>query len=208
MQHLLLAGIGGFAAWCATILLNVLINAVSPVRIPLWSTTILALMLITYWFTGFAEGRVDSILRRRTKILGSAENPEFPIDDSRRTVSRQFYSLRQAGKWMKEQEANGAINGSFSDVRAEQGTEGQVLHPAPYVSTRLKLSVAYLFAVVIIAVAVQWFVETAFPDKQLGSSDAHREVYRSVPLWTSMILTWVFLANAEMKEMASKGHLS
>jgi hypothetical protein len=50
-QTLLVAGIGGFAASCIAILFNGLINIVLPVRVPLWSTTILALLLVTYWFT-------------------------------------------------------------------------------------------------------------------------------------------------------------
>ncbi len=80
-QTLLVAGIGGFAAWCITILLNVLINAVFPVRIPLWLTTILALMLVTYWFTGSAEDRIENILRRKRKIAGFVEDPNFPVGD-------------------------------------------------------------------------------------------------------------------------------
>src|SRR5437016_2434489 len=59
-ETLLAAVIGGVVAWCTTIPLNGLINAVSPVHIPLWSTTIAALMLVTYWFTGAAEDRIDN----------------------------------------------------------------------------------------------------------------------------------------------------
>jgi hypothetical protein len=202
-QTLLAAGIGGFAAWCATILLNLLINAVSPVRIPLWSTAILALILITYWFTGSAEDRIESVLRRKRKIAGFAEDPSFPVDDPRRILSEHFYSLREADKWMGEQKAKGAINGSFTDVRVVDES-GRVVYPAPYTSTRVKLSIAYVLAVVIVAAAVQWFVETVFPDKELSGSDARREVYRRFPFWASMILTWVLLAHAEMREMASK----
>ncbi len=185
-----------------TILLNVLMNAVSPVRIPLWSTTILALTLVTYWFTGSARDRIDNILRRRRKIAGFAEDPRFPEGDPRRNLSQQFYTLRKANKWIMEQKAKGAISGSFSDVREEN-----VLYPAPYTSTRLKLSITYVLAVLILAVAVQWFIEGAYPDKPLSSSDAHREVYRRFPFWASMILTWVLLAHAELRDIeARKAH--
>jgi hypothetical protein len=67
----------------------------------------LALMLVTYWFTGSAEDRIDNILRRKPKIAGFAEDPSFPVDDSRRNISRQFYTLRAANRWMLEQEAKG-----------------------------------------------------------------------------------------------------
>src|SRR5260370_24325264 len=110
-QTLLVAVIGGFAAWCITILLNALINYVSPVHIPLWSTTILALMFVTYWFTGSDEKRIESILSRKPTIAASAEDPYFSIDDPRRNIAQEFYTLRAAAKWMRVKKGNGALNG-------------------------------------------------------------------------------------------------
>ncbi len=138
------------------------------------------------------------------KIAGFAEDPNYPVGDPQRNLSEQFYSLREAVKWMKEQKAKGAINGSFSDVRVKGESDGEILFPAPYTSTRVKLTIAYVLAVVIIAVAVQWFIETAFPDKELSGSDARREVYRRFPFWASMILTWVLLAHAELRDIAAR----
>jgi len=185
-------------------LLNVLFNFVSPWRIPLWLTTILALILVTYWFTGAAEDRIENILKRKIKIAAFAEDPSFPPDDPRRRMSQHFYSLREAVKWMREQKARGAINGSFSDVRVKGESDGEILFPAPYTSTRLKLTIAYVLAVVIIAIAVQWFIQTAFPDKELSGSDVRREVYRRFPFWASMILTWILLAHAELRDIAAR----
>lgn len=197
-----MAGMGGFAAWCLTILFSVSINAVAPVRIPLWLTTILALFLITYCFTfsRFGEARINRLLRGTRKIAGFAEDPNFPVDDPRRKLSRQFYSLRQAKKWLNELEARGATNFFLRDVRTEDEPNGATLKPASYTSPRLELTLAYVLLVIIIALVVQLFIETAFPDKTLTASDARREVHRQFPFWASMILTWVWLAHAELRK--------
>ena len=202
MAHaLFMAGIGAFIAWCTTILLNVAINAVSPFRVPLWVTTIVALLFVTYWFTGYAKNRIENIIRRKRKIAGFAEDPSFPADDPRSKLAEKFYSLREADKWIKEQKAKGAINFSVRDVRAEDETDDRLLLPAPYTTTRLKLTICYVLVVLIMAAAVQLFIETAFPDKVISASDARREVYRQFPFWASMILTWVLLAHGELREV-------
>jgi len=199
-QALFMAGIGAFVAGCTTILLNVAINAVSPFRVPLWVTTIVALLFVTYWFTGYANSRIEKMIRRKRKIAGFAEDPKFPADDPRRKLAEKFYSLREADKWIKEQRAKGVINFSVRDVRVEDETDDRLLLPAPYTTTRLKLTIAYVLVVITMAAAIQWVIDIAPPDKVLSGSDARREVYRQFPFWASMILTWIWLAHAELRK--------
>lgn len=195
-----MAGIGAFVAWCTTILLNLGINAISPVRVPLWVTTIVALLLVTYWFTAYTKTRIEAIIRRKRKIAGFAEDPSFPVDDPQRKITDQFYSLRDANKWITKQKARGAINISVKDVRAEDETDGRLLLPAPYTTTRLKLTIGYVLVVIIMAAGVQLFIESAWPEKVISGSEARREVYRQFPFWASMILTWIWLAHAELRK--------
>src|SRR5206468_3319255 len=80
------------------------------------------------WFTGGAEERIKNILRKKRKIAGFAEDPNFPPGDPRRNLTEQFYTLKAADRWMKDQKAKGAINGSFRDVRVEGESNGEVLY--------------------------------------------------------------------------------
>lgn len=195
------AALGGFGAWCLTILLSVTINALAPAHFPLWSTTILALLFVTYWYVSwFGEDRVENILKRAHKIAAFAEDPKFEVGDPRRNLTRQFYSLRDAKGWLNEQQERGATNFSLADVRTQNESNTIIVPRAPYRATRLWLTFAYVGLVVILAIVVQFFIETAFPDRKLQASDAQREVYRRFPLWASMILTWVLLAHAEFRK--------
>jgi uncharacterized membrane protein (GlpM family) len=126
-----LAAMGGLIACFIAMLFNVAINAISPVRIPLWVTTILSLILITYWLVG--------------------------------------------------------------DERADG-----------YISKRIMLSVAYLIPVIVIAVAVRWFIESAFPDRKFDSVNAVNGSCRQFPFWASMVLTWVFLAHGELRDVSAR----
>jgi hypothetical protein len=66
------------------------------------------------------------------------------------------------------------------------------------------LTIGYVFAVVVVAAAVQWFIVTAYPDKELSDGDALLKVYRRFPFWASMIIAWVFLAHAELRDIAAR----
>jgi hypothetical protein len=54
---------------------------------------------------------------------------------------------------VQAQKANGAINASIRDVNIDE-SNGELLFPAPYTIIRVKLTVAYMFAVVAVAVLV------------------------------------------------------
>jgi hypothetical protein len=204
MEKFFMAGIGGFAAWCITILLNVAINALSPFYVPLWSTSIVALLFVTYWSIGsFGECRIERAIRSRRKVVCFAEDPNFPLGDARRKLSRQFYSLREAKRWMREHEARGVINFSLRDVREDDDeVDGMLLQPAPYRRTRVKLAIGYMLVVLLVAAAIPLFVEgVALPDK---APHVQQQVYRRFRFYASMILTWVFLAHAELREVLAE----
>jgi hypothetical protein len=196
------AAIYGFVALCITIGLNVAINLIVPVRVPLWSTTILSLVVVAYWFTGsFAERRIINILQRRPQLAASGEDPKFPIGDPKRNLCQHFDTLKEASAWIDQQAEYGGIN---FKIRDDHVTERPLYRPWPktlFTRVRFKLTIAYLLRVVILAAIVKLFVESAFPDQKLP---APRSVYGRFPFWASMILTWVFLAHAELRDISAR----
>jgi len=125
-QCLAFAGLGGFAAWFISLISNYAINSVLPFRIPLWLTTILSLIGVTYW---------------------------------------------------------------LAKIRAPESVRRRIL-----------LSVVYVVLVIVVAIAVKWFIATAFEDSKSLGIKADKTVYRYVPFWASLILTWVFLAHGELRD--------
>jgi hypothetical protein len=55
--------------------------------------------------------------QRRGKIAAYTEDPSFPVGDPKRTIYQHFDTLREANKWILENEASGTINSDIHDVR-------------------------------------------------------------------------------------------
>ena len=194
------AAIYGFVAWCIAIGLNVALNLIVPVRVPLWSTALVSLVIITFCFVSWsAPVRIRDILQRRPQLAASGEDPEFPIGDPKRNLCQYFDTLKEASTWIDQKAENGGIN---FKIRDDHVTQRPLYRPWPrrlFIRASLRLSISYVLRVVILAAFVKLFVEIAFPDQKLP---APRSASGRFPFWASMILTWVFLAHAELRDIS------